>query len=94
MSALWNNQRAEVQREVINHRKLLKREMQACVKAIRCTSKTQRLLQRWRRKYAPETYQELLRIARNPLERRAVANWLIVEPRQFKGKKRAIAQVE
>jgi len=68
-------------REILAHRKILKREMQACIAALKCTSKTQRLLQRWKRKYPPEVYAELLRISRNPAERKAVANWIIVEPK-------------
>jgi hypothetical protein len=67
--------------EIVAHRKLLKREMQRCVKAMRCTSQGQRLVARWKRKYSPEVYAELMRIARNPAERRAVAAWIIIEPK-------------
>jgi hypothetical protein len=47
-----------------------------------CTSKAQkiRLVQRWKRKYPPIVWEELLRVARDRKVALAIADWVLEKP--------------
>ena len=62
------------QQELLLSRKILKTEMQKAIAAISPVARKE-LAARWKRDYSHTVVNELLRVARDPLARRRIADW-------------------